>query len=54
MRSRNRLRSLDRSLEIVTRKRSPEEGLDAMAVEVQRILGGKAHLLYPVRRTAAN
>jgi len=39
--------------EIVTRKRSPREGLDILALEVQRILGGKARLRYPVQRTAA-
>ena len=34
---------------IVTRKQSPEEGLDAMAIEIQQILGAKARLRYPVK-----
>ncbi|MGH9432492.1 MAG: ABC transporter substrate-binding protein [Terriglobia bacterium] len=34
---------------IVTRKCSPQQGLDAMAVEIQKILGAKARLRYPVK-----
>lgn len=39
---------------IVTRKRSPEEGLDAMAVEIQQILGAKARLRYPAKAASKN
>lgn len=35
--------------EIVTRRRSPEEGLDSVAIEIQQILGTKARLRYPVK-----
>lgn len=34
--------------EIVTRKKSPQEGLNDMALEIQRILGSKAKLRFPV------
>lgn len=34
---------------IVTRKCSPQQGLDAMAVEIHKILGAKARLRYPVK-----
>jgi multiple sugar transport system substrate-binding protein len=39
--------------EIVTRKRTPREGLDAMAIEVQRILGSKAKMRFRVSSDAA-
>jgi multiple sugar transport system substrate-binding protein len=35
--------------EILTRKRSPKEGLDMLATEIQRILGQKSKLRYPVK-----
>jgi hypothetical protein len=35
--------------EIVTRRRTPEEGLDSVAIEIQQILGTKARLRYPVK-----
>jgi multiple sugar transport system substrate-binding protein len=36
--------------EIVTRKRTPREGLDMLALEIQKILGTKARLRYPVAK----
>lgn len=39
---------------IVTGKQSPEEGLDGMAVEIQKTLGAKARLRYPVKTTSKN
>jgi PAS domain S-box-containing protein len=37
--------------EIVTKKRTPQEGLDSMAVELQRILGDKCKLRYQPKGT---
>jgi multiple sugar transport system substrate-binding protein len=37
--------------EIVTKKRTPKEGLDLMATEIQRILGTKAKMRYPAAMT---
>ncbi len=36
--------------EIVTRRRTPREGLDMLAVEIQKLLGTKARLRYPVAK----
>ena len=38
-----------RLFDIVSGKSSPQEGLDALALDLQRILDRKAQLRYPVR-----
>ena len=38
--------------EIVTKKRTPKQGLDQMALDIQRILGSKAKMRYPVSGAA--
>jgi multiple sugar transport system substrate-binding protein len=38
--------------EIVTRKESPQSGLDKLALDLKNILGSKAKLRYPVRGTS--
>lgn len=35
--------------EILSGWNSPQQGLDALAIDLQRILGGKARLRYPVK-----
>jgi ABC-type glycerol-3-phosphate transport system substrate-binding protein len=35
--------------EIVTKKESPQSGLDQLALDLEKILGSKAHLRYPVQ-----
>jgi multiple sugar transport system substrate-binding protein len=40
--------------EIVTRKRSPQDGLNAMALEIQRILGSKAKMRFAVTSDVGN
>jgi hypothetical protein len=40
-----------RIFEIVSRRNTPRAGLDGLALDLQRILGNKARLFYPVQPT---
>jgi hypothetical protein len=46
--------AVKRLYEIVTRKTSAQQGLDALALDLQCILDGKARLRYRIKTTRLN